>query len=177
MNRLWLPMIVFCGCLFGQAVEKDVYLTGGWGCNGSKEVLEQYEKAGFTMAPHGSLPWLNRKDFKSIAAVAGRTPADVGKPFETADGKLLNSVGLFTHVNFNAPSVEKWWEEYVPRVMKDMRNLDKVAYWKVHNEFGFHSGELFDYSEGSITKYRAWLKNRYEVLLCSEHSLLPEKGL
>jgi hypothetical protein len=164
MNRLWLPIIVFCGCLFGQAVEKDVYLTGGWGCNGSKEVLEQYEKAGFTMAPHGSLPWLNRKDFKSIAAVAGRTPADVSRPFETADGKLLNSVGLFTHVNFNAPSVEKWWEEYVPRVMKDMRNLDKVAYWKVHNEFGFHSGELFDYSEGSITKYRAWLKNRYGTI-------------
>ena len=161
MNRIWLLMIVFCGCLFGQAVEMDVYLTGGWGCNGSKEVLEQYEKAGFTLAPHGSLPWLQRKDFQSIHCVTGRPPADATKPFETADGKLLNSVGLFTHVNFNAPSVEKWWEEYVPRVAKETRNADRIAYWKVHNEFGFHSGELFDYSEGSIAKYRAWLKNRY----------------
>ena len=161
MNRIWLLMIVCCGCLFGQAVEKDVYLTGGWGCGGSKEVLEQYEKAGFTLAPHGSLPWLKRKDFQSIHCVTGRPPADATKPFETADGKLLNSVGLFTHVNFNAPSVEKWWEEYVPRVAKETRNADQIAYWKVHNEFGFHSGELFDYSEGSIAKYRAWLKNRY----------------
>ncbi|MCR4573317.1 MAG: beta-galactosidase [Lentisphaeria bacterium] len=164
MNRLWLSMIVFYGCLFGQAVEKDVYLTGGWGCNGSQEVLEQYEKAGFTLAPHGSLPWLKRKDFQTIHAVSGRPPADVARPFETADGKLLNSVGLFTHVNFNAPSVEKWWEEYVPRVAKETHNADKIAYWKVHNEFGFHSGELFDYSEGSIAKYRVWLKNRYGAI-------------
>lgn len=161
MNKIWLPMIVFCGCLFGQAVEKDVYLTGGWGCHGSQEVLDQYEKAGFTLVQHGALPWLKRKDFQTIHAVSGRPPADVAKPFETADGKLLNSVGLFTHVNFNAPSVEKWWEEYVPRVAKETRNADQIAYWKVHNEFGFHSGELFDYSEGSIVKYRAWLKNRY----------------
>ncbi|MBR6057804.1 MAG: beta-galactosidase [Victivallales bacterium] len=157
-------MIVFYGCLFGQAVEKDVYLTGGWGCNGSQEVLDQYEKAGFTLAPHGSLPWLKRKDFQTIHAVSGRPPADVARPFETADGKLLNSVGLFTHVNFNAPSVEKWWEEYVPRVAKETHNADKIAYWKVHNEFGFHSGELFDYSEGSIAKYRAWLKKRYGTI-------------
>ena len=161
MNRIWLLTIVFCGCLFGQAVEKDVYLTGGWGCHGSKEALEQYEKAGFTLVQHGALPWLKRKDFQSIHCVTGRPPANATKPFETADGKLLNSVGLFTHVNFNAPSVEKWWEEYVPRVAKETRNADQIAYWKVHNEFGFHSGELFDYSEGSIAKYRAWLKNRY----------------
>ena len=52
MNRIWLLMVICCGCLFGQAVEKDVYLTGGWGCNGSKEVLEQYEKAGFKKRPY-----------------------------------------------------------------------------------------------------------------------------
>jgi hypothetical protein len=51
--------------------------------------------------------------------------------------------------------------EYVPQVVERKFEPERIRFWKVHNEFGYSSGDIFDYSPGSISKYRDWLKARY----------------
>ena len=167
MNRLTTKMmtgvlLAASALLAAAPVEEDVYLTGAWGAGRSDASARLYRQAGFTMAPSGDFRRFPLADYRYIDGVSGQPPREAARPFETADGKLLESVGLFTHVNFSAPSVEAWWRTHVARLMEGKRkHAHRVAFWKVHNEFGYHSGELFDYSEGSIARYREWLRRRY----------------
>lgn len=165
MKRSIQLLLLSSLALCAAPVENEKYLTGAWGFHGNAETLKLYEAAGFTMVQAGAQPRLKHpENFHFIAGVSGRPPKDAARPFETADGKLLNSVGLFTHVNFNAPTVEAWWKDLVPQMAARTKDNDRVVFWKVHNEFGYHSGEVFDYSEGSIAKYRAWLQRKYKTI-------------
>lgn len=157
-----LLLVLMSSMLLGKPVERDVYLTGAWGARpGGEGSPSYYEKAGFTLIQEGNHRWLTKKDWYYIGTVSGRPPTAAARPFESADGKIQNSISLFTHVNFNAPSVEEWWNEYVPQVVERKFEPERIRFWKVHNEFGYSSGDIFDYSPGSISKYRDWLKARY----------------
>lgn len=152
-----------------QPVETGTYLTGAWGWRNatSPESRALYLNAGFNLSRYDRrlVEWAERHDMRFIASVSGRgMPKDVARPFEAQDGSRANSVGLFTHVNFNASSVVAWWQERVPELVRAMPGAERVAFWKVHNEFGYHSGRIYDYSPGTVTCYRAWLRERYDTL-------------
>ena len=163
---LALAAAVACASpLLGQGpVEVATYLTGAWGRPRTDEERELYLKGGFTMAPYDkhNAEWGADHGLRFIGGVSSwGLPKDVARPFETSDGAQSMSVGLFTHINFNAPGVETWWQSRVPELVRDMPHADRIAFWKVHNEFGYHSGRLYDYSPGSLAHYRAWLTTRY----------------
>jgi hypothetical protein len=148
-----------------KPVETAVYRTGAWFAPNSEEQREMYLKGGFTMVPYTNQcrDWAAEHDMVFIGGVGSYgLPGEVAKPFESNDGAQSMSVGLFTHINFNAPSVAKWWDTRVPEVVRGMTHAERVAYWKVHNEFGYHAGKVYDYSPGSIAKYRSWLVGRYD---------------
>lgn len=145
-------------------VETAIYRTGAWFAPTNEAQREMYLKGGFNMVPYtGQVrDWAAEQDMVFIGGVYSHgLPRDVARPFEASDGSQSMSVGLFTHINFNAPSVEEWWERRVPELVRNMPHAERIAYWKVHNEFGYHSGKIYDYSPGSIAKYRAWLGRRY----------------
>lgn len=157
LTTLWVASFLATPVLAERTVETDTYLTGAWGSNRSQKTLELYQKVGFTM--NGG------PETKLISGVSGIPPQHAARPFEDADGRLLNSVGLFTHVNFNAPSVEAWWRESVAKqVAAKGKNIERIAFWKVHNEFGYHGSGVFDYSAGAIGKYRDWLQRKYGTI-------------
>lgn len=159
-----LLLVVLAAGAAPQPVETAVYRTGAWFAPGNEEQREMYLKGGFTMVPYTSQcrDWAAEHDLVFIGGVGGGgMPKDVARPFEANDGTQSMSVGLFTHVNFNAPSVAKWWEGRVPQVVRDMPHAERIAYWKVHNEFGYHAGKVYDYSPGTIDRYRTWLQGRY----------------
>jgi hypothetical protein len=163
-------LALFASLLLGAApepVETAVYRTGAWFAPATEAQREMYLKGGFTMVPYTTQcrDWAAEHDMVFIGGVnSGGLPKDVARPFESNDGVQSNSVGLFTHINFNAPSVEKWWETRVPEMVRRMTHAERIAYWKVHNEFGYHAGKVYDYSPGSIAKYRAWLTKRYATV-------------
>ena len=166
MNRPTLLALFSSLILAAQPkpVETAVYRTGAWFAPNSPEQREMYLKGGFTMVPYTPQcrDWAAAQDMVFIGAVASwGMPKDVAQPFESSDGAQSMSVGLFTHINFNAPTVAKWWDTRVPELVRKMPHAERIAYWKVHNEFGYHTGKVYDYSPGSIAKYRRWLTNRY----------------
>jgi len=166
MNRPTLLTLLAALSLLAapKPVEIAVYRTGAWFAPNSPEQREMYLKGGFTMVPYTPQcrDWAAEQDMVFIGAVASwGMPKDVAQPFESSDGAQSMSVGLFTHINFNAPTVAKWWDARVPELVSKMAHAERIAYWKVHNEFGYHSGKVYDYSPGSIAKYRGWLGKRY----------------
>lgn len=147
-----------------RPVEQETYLTGAWFAPRNDTEREMYLKGGFTMIQYTGQcrDWAVEHGMKFIAGVnSSGMPRDVARSFEDATGTQSMSVGLFTHINFNAPSVEAWWQKRVPEIVQGMPHAEDVRFWKVHNEFGYHSGKLYDYSPGSISRYQAWLKGRY----------------
>lgn len=156
-------LILASAVLQAASVETGRYLTGAWGYPSTPEWRELYRKGGLNLVGYNPnlVEWAKEQDMAFIGSVSGRPPQNAAKPFEAANGMLFNSVGLFTHVNFNAPSVETWWNEYVPRRVGEMPGAERIRYWKIHNEFGYHSADIFDYSQGSVTKYQQWLSRRY----------------
>ena len=145
------------------SVETGQYLTGAWGYPSTPEWRELYRQGGLNLVGYNPnlVEWAKEHDMSFIGGVSGRPPQAAARPFEAANGMLFNSVGLFTHVNFNAPTVEEWWNSYVPKRAAAMPGAERIRFWKIHNEFGYHSGDIFDYSEGSVSKYRQWLASRY----------------
>lgn len=145
------------------SVENGRYLTGAWGYPSTPEWRELYLKGGLNLVGYNAnlAEWAKEHDMSFIGNVSGRPPQNAARPFEAANGMLFNSVGLFTHVNFNAPTVEEWWNSHVPKRAAAMPGAERIRFWKIHNEFGYHSSDIFDYSEGSISKYRQWLAGRY----------------
>ncbi|MBT3377058.1 MAG: hypothetical protein HN976_06825 [Lentisphaerae bacterium] len=155
------------GQLSAQPVENETYLTGAWFAPRDDAERAMYLKGGFTMVPYAraNVEWAREHDLVYIAGVnAYGLPPTVARPFEEAGGARSMSVGLFTHINFNAPSVEAWWQTRVPEQVEAMKDRDRVRFWKVHNEFGYHSGATYDYSPGSLSRYRHWLKERYRTI-------------
>jgi len=147
-----------------RPVERETYLTGAWFAPRSEAEREMYLKGGFTLVQYTAhcRDWAVAKGLKFIGHVSSRgLPRNVARPFEDAEGTQSMSVGLFTHVNFNAPSVEAWWKESVPKQVRATPHAEHVRFWKVHNEFGYHSWKLYDYSPGSLARYRTWLKGRH----------------
>jgi len=147
-----------------RPVEKETYLTGAWFAPRTEAERDMYLKGGFTMVQYTSQcrDWAVEHGLKFIGGVSSHgMPADVARPFEDATGTKSMSVGLFTHINFNAPSVEAWWEKRVPEAVASMPHAEHIRFWKVHNEFGYHSAKIYDYSPGSISRYRQWLQGRY----------------
>jgi hypothetical protein len=119
-------LALFASLLLGAApepVETAVYRTGAWFAPATEAQREMYLKGGFTMVPYTTQcrDWAAEHDMVFIGGVnSGGLPKDVARPFESNDGVQSNSVGLFTHINFNAPSVEKWWETRVPEMVRRM---------------------------------------------------------
>ncbi|MBN2451384.1 MAG: beta-galactosidase [Lentisphaeria bacterium] len=159
-------LLVAAGTLLAQAspVQVETYLTGAWFAPADEAQREMYLKGGFTMVPH-SLPsadWAAEQGLAFIAGVSSSgLPGDVARPFEDASGAQSMSVGLFTHINFNAPSVRRWWQTRVPEQVRATPHAERVRFWKVHNEFGYHAAGIYDYSPGTLDQYRAWLSTRY----------------
>ena len=165
---LGLALVAAVGCasaaLGQRPVDVATYLTGAWGRPRTETERALYLKGGFTMAPYDkhNAEWGVEHGLQFIGGVSSwGLPTDVARPFESADGSQSMSVGLFTHINFNAPSVEAWWRATIPGFVRDMPHADRIAFWKVHNEFGYHAGPIYDYSPGSLARYRAWLSTRY----------------
>ena len=151
-----------------QPVETAVYLTGAasWRLT-TDEQRALYLKAGFHLIYYDRqyADWAAANDLRFIGTVAGQgLPPEANRPFEASDGVKYSIVGRFTPVNFNAPSVVDWWRLHVPQAVRDMPAADRVAFWKVHNEFGYHSDKIFDYSDGTIAVYRKWLQERYRSI-------------
>lgn len=145
-------------------VDTAVYRTGAWFAPTNEAQRAMYLKGGFNMVQYTSQvrDWAAEQDMVFIGGVSSwGLPRDVARPFEASDGSQSMSVGLFTHINFNAPSVVEWWDTRVPEQVRGMPHAERIAYWKVHNEFGYHASKIYDYSPGSIAKYRAWLERRY----------------
>lgn len=145
-------------------VETGVYRCGAWFPINSDEGLARYQQAGFNLIQYSDryADWAVEHGFQFIHGVSQRgLPANVNQPFEAHDGTRSMSVGLFTSINFNAPTVAAWWQTAVPEQVRATKHADQVAYWKVHNEFGYHAAKYWDYSPGSIAKYRRWLTGRY----------------
>ena len=145
-------------------VETATYLTGAWGSPLTEDQRALYLQAGFNLVRYipKNAEWAQAHGLYSIASVSSwGMPKGVNRPFEAHDGTMSNSVGLFTHVNFSAPSVAEWWQTRVPELVRNMSGAERVAFWKVHNEFGYHSWKVHDYSPGSVARYRLWLKERY----------------
>ncbi|OGV64357.1 MAG: hypothetical protein A3K19_17190 [Lentisphaerae bacterium RIFOXYB12_FULL_65_16] len=150
-----------------RPVQREPYLTGAWGRPATEPELALYLKAGFNLIGYGKdyAEWATTNNMRFISSVSSwGMPRDVASPFEAYDGSRSMSVGLFTHVNFNAPSVEAWWATRVPDLVRDMPHADRTAFWKVHNEFGYHDAKVWDYSPGSVAKYRQWLQSRYTTI-------------
>jgi len=148
-------------------VETAVYRTGAWFAPRTPEQRRLYLAGGFTMLPYTreNVRWAAEHDLVFIGSVSiWGMPPGLGDLFESADGVRSASVGLFTRVNFNSPDVEAWWEKRVPELVRAMPGADRVAFWKVHNEFGYHSGKIYDYSPGSLRRYRRWLRQRYGTI-------------
>ncbi len=167
MNIAWLfPAILAAAAppAAPRPIETGTYLTGAWFAPRTEAERRLYLEGGFTLVPYSkqNVAWAAEHRLRSIGSVSSRgMPPDTNELFEAADGTRSASVGLFTRINFNSPRVAAWWEKRVPELVRRMPGAERVAFWKVHNEFGYHSGRIFDYSPGSIQRYRAWLKQRY----------------
>ena len=147
-----------------QPVETGIYRTGAWHLPGDQASLDLYAKAGFTLVQYNKsyCDWAVEHGLKFIGGVSRwGMPNGIMQPFEANDGTQSMSVGLFTSINFNSPKVETWWTQHIPESVRDMPHADQIEYWKVHNEFGYHAGKYWDYSPGSIARYRTWLQGRY----------------
>ncbi|NOY79426.1 MAG: hypothetical protein GXP31_00325 [Kiritimatiellaeota bacterium] len=162
---LLFPAILAAATASGtRPVETGTYLTGAWFAPRTEAERRLYLEGGFTLVPYSkrNVEWAAANGLRFIGSVsAWGMPPGTNELFEAADGTRSASVGLFTRVNFSSPRVAAWWEKRVPELIRRMPGADRVAFWKVHNEFGYHSGKIFDYSPGSIQRYRSWLKQRY----------------
>jgi len=164
MTRYLILTLAALPILAQTPVETDVYRCGAWFPINSDEGLARYQQAGFNLMQYNEryADWAVEHGFKFIHGVSQRgMPANVNQPFEANDGTRSMSVGLFTSINFNAPTVAAWWQTAVPEQVRETKHPDQVAYWKVHNEFGYHAAKYWDYSPGSIAKYQRWLAAKY----------------
>ena len=165
MTRLSILLLSTTVPLLAQTpVETGVYRCGSWFPMNNPEGLKRYQQAGFSLIQYNAqyADWAIEHGFKFIHSVSQRGMSQgVARPFEANDGTKSMSVGLFTSINFNAPSVAAWWQTAVPEQVRETKHADQVAYWKVHNEFGYHAAKFWDYSPGSIAKYQTWLQAKY----------------
>ncbi len=147
-----------------RPVETGTYLTGAWHTPNTEAARTLYRKAGFNLIGYSGAyaDWAAREGMSFISWVdAWGQPGGTAEAFEAHDGTRSGSVGLFTAFNFNAPAAIAWWHQSVPQQVRRVQHADRTAFWKVHNEFGYHAGKYWDYSSGSIAKYRRWLDQRY----------------
>jgi hypothetical protein len=150
-----------------RPVETGLYLTGAAGGPRTDEQCALYLKAGFHLIGYNPqyADWGAANDMYYIGGVSNRgMPPELNRPFEDINGVRSNSIGLFTHLNFTAPPVVEWWQNAVPRAVREMPGSDRIAFWKVHNEFGYHSDKIYDYSEGTVAIYQKWLQDRYRSI-------------
>ncbi|NUQ00798.1 MAG: beta-galactosidase, partial [Armatimonadetes bacterium] len=166
-SALLLALALLSAAGAQRPIETATFLTGAWGQPWDDASRELYLKAGFNLIGYSgnNADWAVQNGLKFISSVGSwGLPSEVNRPFEAHDGTRSGTVGLFTSINFNAPSVEEWWQQSVPKQVASQKHADQVAFWKVHNEFGYHAAKVWDYSPGSIARYQRWLGERYPSL-------------